>query len=71
MAKSKVEKMQVDYNGPDFQTLDERLQTAILDNLKAFGINEEVTAFVEHMSLDKEQRLYIKWLNDLKNYLTQ
>eukprot|EP00825_Cyclidium_porcatum_P017102 TRINITY_DN1992_c0_g3_i3.p1 TRINITY_DN1992_c0_g3~~TRINITY_DN1992_c0_g3_i3.p1 ORF type:complete len:280 (-),score=62.64 TRINITY_DN1992_c0_g3_i3:250-1089(-) len=71
LKKSRYDKLSVDYNGPEYQTLDERLQTALLDHLKSFGVNEEVTAFIEHLSLDKEQRLYIKWLGDIKKYLDQ
>ena len=35
-------------------SIKQRLQTALLDHLKSFGVNEEVTAFIEHLSLDKE-----------------
>ncbi|CAK59221.1 unnamed protein product (macronuclear) [Paramecium tetraurelia] len=58
-----------DYSGPDFITLDERLQLALVDYLKGFGINDELGAFIEHYSLDKEQRLYIQWLNSLTTFL--
>lgn len=57
------------YNGPDFNTLDERLQTSLVEYLKAVGVNEEVAAFIEHVSLDKEQRLYMKWLKDVQKFL--
>lgn len=57
------------YAGPDFSTLDERIQTAITEYLEGFGVNEHLAAFVECMSLDKDQRLYMKWLNDLKNFI--
>ncbi|CAD8104998.1 unnamed protein product [Paramecium sonneborni] len=58
-----------DYSGPDFITLDERLQQAMVDYLKGFGINNQLGAFIEHYSLDKEQRLYIKWLDSLQTFL--
>ncbi|CAK59588.1 unnamed protein product (macronuclear) [Paramecium tetraurelia] len=58
-----------DYSGPDFITLDERLQLALVDYLKTFGINDELGAFIEHYSLDKEQRLYIQWLDSLTTFL--
>lgn len=57
------------YAGPDFSTLDERIQTALTEYLEGFGINEHLGAFVECMSLDKDQRLYMSWLTNLKNFV--
>merc|ERR1719238_686517 len=57
------------YVGPDFSTLDERIQTSMTEYLEGFGINEHLCAFVECMSLDKDQRLYMNWLSDLKNFV--
>jgi len=57
------------YAGPDFSTLDERIQTALTEYLEGFGINEHLGAFVECMSLDKDQRLYMAWLTNLKNFV--
>ena len=68
----KVRKMQRfersmnEYNGPDFTTLDERIQTSLTEYLEGYGINEHLAAFVECMSLDKDQRLYMRWLNSVK-----
>lgn len=59
------------YAGPDFSTLDERIQTALTEYLEGFGINEHLAAFVECMSLDKDQRLYMKWLHDLKGFVNE
>lgn len=56
------------YAGPDFSTLDERIQTALTEYLEGFGVNEHLCAFVECMSLDKDQRLYMKWLSQLKDF---
>ena len=57
------------YAGPDFSTLDERIQTAISEYLDGFGVNEHLAAFVECMSLDKDQRLYMNWLSELKEFV--
>lgn len=57
------------YPGPDFSTLDERIQSSLSEYLDGFGINEHLAAFVECMSLDKDQRLYMSWLNDLKDFI--
>ena len=59
-----------EYRGPDFPTLDEKLQNALLEYLKTFGINEDLAIFVETFSADKEQRLYIDWLQKLKNFVS-
>ena len=58
-----------EYNGPDFTTLDERIQTSITEYLEGYGINEHLAAFVECMSLDKDQRLYMRWLSSLKTFV--
>jgi hypothetical protein len=58
------------YAGPDFSTLDERIQTSMTEYLQAFGVNEHLAAFVECMSLDKDQRLYMKWLGKLKDFVS-
>ena len=54
-----------EYNGPDFTTLDERIQTSLTEYLEGYGVDEHLAAFVEVMSLDKDQRLYMRWLNSL------
>jgi hypothetical protein len=59
------------YAGPDFSTLDERIQTALTEYLEGFGINEHLAAFVECMSLDKDQRLYMQWLSGLKDFINE
>ena len=58
-----------EYNGPDFTTLDERIQTSVSEYLEGYGVNEHLAAFVECMSLDKDQRLYMRWLSTLKNFI--
>lgn len=65
----KFERSLNEYNGPDFSTLDERIQTGLTEYLEGFGINEHLAAFVECMSLDKDQRLYMRWLNKLKGFI--
>jgi Uri superfamily endonuclease len=57
------------YAGPDFTTLDERLQTGLVEYLQAHGINEHLAAFVEVMSLDKDQRLYMNWLEEVHDFI--
>ena len=59
-----------EYRGPDFTTLDEKLQTAFIEYLKTHGINEDLAVFVETYSLDKEHRLYMEWLGKMKNFVS-
>ena len=66
----RLERQIRNYAGPDFSTLDERIQTALVEYLEGFGVNEHLGAFVECMSLDKDQRLYMSWLTDLKNFVS-
>ena len=65
----RLERQIKQYAGPDFSTLDERIQTALTEYLEGYGVNEHLGAFVECMSLDKDQRLYMNWLNNLKNFV--
>jgi len=53
----------------DFTLLDERLQTAMMEYLKSFGVNEDLALFVEHVSEDKDRRLYLQWLKDVSSFV--
>ena len=67
----RFERQMKEYAGPDFSTLDERIQTSISEYLEGFGVNEHLCAFVECMSLDKDQRLYMNWLSNLKDFINE
>ena len=69
MKMQRFERSLCEYNGPDFTTLDERIQTSMTEYLEGYGVNEHLAAFVECMSLDKDQRLYMRWLNSLKSFV--
>jgi len=66
---ARFERSMNEYNGPDFTTLDERIQTSLTEYLEGYGVNEHLAAFVECMSLDKDQRLYMRWLNSVKQFI--
>jgi hypothetical protein len=70
-AKNRFERQLKGYPGPDFSTLDERIQTGVTEYLEGFGVNEHMSAFVECMSLDKDQRLYMAWLANLKDFVNK
>ena len=57
------------YNGPEFSSLDERLQAGLNEFLQGHGVDEHLAAFVEVMSIDKDNRLYMQWLEDMKNFV--
>ena len=59
------------YQGPEFTTLDERIQTALTQYLEGYGVNEHLCSFVEIMSLDKDQRLYMAWLSKMQDFISQ
>ena len=58
------------YTGPAFNSLDERLQSEFTDFLTSVGINEELMSFMNVMSVDKDQRLYLKWLKNVQNFFS-
>jgi complement component 1 Q subcomponent-binding protein len=68
---SRFERSMNEYSGPDFTTLDERIQTSMTEYLEGYGINESLAAFVECMSLDKDQRLYMSWLSSVKQFISK
>ena len=59
-----------EYRGPDFTTLDDKLQNAFVEYLKTHGVNEDLAVFVETYSVDKEHRLYMEWLGRMKNFVS-
>ena len=59
-----------EYRGPDFTTLDDKLQTAFVEYLKTHGVNEDLAVFVDTYSMDKEHRLYMEWLGRMKNFIS-
>lgn len=71
LGQGRFERSMNEYNGPDFTTLDERIQTSVTEYLEGYGINEQLAAFVEVMSLDKDQRLYMRWLSSLQSFVSQ
>ena len=62
-------KMTDNYTGPEFNTLDERLQSEFSEFLSSIGINEELGSFMQVLSVDKDQRLYLGWLKNVKKFL--
>merc|ERR1711957_262385 len=58
-----------DYMGPDFQTLDEKLQEEFQNYFEGLGINGELASFVQVLTVDKDQRLYLNWLKNVNKFI--
>ena len=58
-----------DYMGPEFHTLDEKLQEEFQNYFESLGINAELASFIQVLTVDKDQRLYINWLKNINNFL--
>lgn len=37
--------------------------------MEGYGVNEHLAAFVECMSLDKDQQLYMRWLSSVQSFV--
>jgi complement component 1 Q subcomponent-binding protein len=59
-----------EYRGPEFNTLDDKLQACLVEYLESLGVDDELSVFLESYSLDKEQRLYMEWLSNIKQFLS-
>jgi len=57
------------YNGPEFEDLDDSLQQALDDWLASLGVNESLCDFIDAMSVDKEQREYMRWIGKLSSFV--
>jgi len=58
------------YTGPEFTSLDERLQSEFSDFFSSLGINEELMTFMNVLSVDKDQRLYLGWLKNVNKFIS-
>jgi len=68
--ESEAEKNNVSaYNGPEFEDLDDSLQQGLDDWLASLGVNETLCDFIDAMSVDKEQREYMRWIGKLSAFL--
>ena len=66
---SKLERPSHMYHGPDLDTLDEALVNSITEYFEGLGVNESVINFIENYSISSEHQFYVKWLNQLKEYV--
>ncbi|KAI4835679.1 mitochondrial acidic protein MAM33 [Plasmodium brasilianum] len=57
------------YNGPEFEDLDDSLQTSLDEWLANLGVDSELCDFIDSCSIDKEQREYMLWLQNISNFI--
>ncbi|CXI50455.1 mitochondrial acidic protein MAM33, putative [Plasmodium berghei] len=57
------------YNGPEFEDLDDSLQTSLDEWLANLGVDSELCDFIDSCSIDKEQREYMAWLQNISNFI--
>lgn len=58
-----------EYLGPVFDTLEEGVQDAVYNLLDEYGVNEDLAEFVEETSMLHEQKLYVKWMKNLSEFI--
>ncbi|KAF2121964.1 regulatory protein-like protein suaprga1 [Lophiotrema nucula] len=57
------------YTGPPFGNLDEDLQILLEKYLEERGINTRMALFIPDYIDHKEQKEYVRWLNNVKNFV--
>ncbi|KAH7907540.1 mitochondrial glycoprotein [Hygrophoropsis aurantiaca] len=57
------------YIGPQFDTLDVAVQEEFEKYLQERGINESLAMFIPEYSEYKEQKEYVRWLDNVKNFV--
>ncbi|KAL2336555.1 hypothetical protein Fmac_011001 [Flemingia macrophylla] len=60
---------QLAYEGPEFTDLDENLQKAFRKYLEIRGIKPSTTNFLQEYMFAKDNKEYLMWLKNLKNFV--
>ncbi|XP_027352856.1 uncharacterized protein At2g39795, mitochondrial-like [Abrus precatorius] len=60
---------QLAYEGPEFTDLDENLQKAFHKYLEIRGIKPSTTNFLQEYMFSKDNKEYLMWLKNLKNFI--
>lgn len=58
------------YGGPEFSELDEKLQQAFHDLLKARGLSPKIATYVLDYLTVKEHREYMRWLHNVETFFS-
>lgn len=57
------------YSGPDFEDLESSLQESMDEYLTEIGVTDEIYDFIDGSAIDKELREYMRWLENLKDFM--
>lgn len=57
------------YTGPEFEELDEELQSQFKAYLEERGVTADLGGYLLRLVHDKEQREYMYWLEQVKGFL--
>lgn len=57
------------FDGPDMSMLDDELSEALVKQLEAKGINEDLYMFLDDFMEVKESSEYLNWLEDVRNFI--
>ncbi|XVE97357.1 hypothetical protein REPUB_Repub03eG0012700 [Reevesia pubescens] len=57
------------YMGPDFRTMNGKLQNAVRDYLEVRGVNSELCVFLHEYMMNKDRIELIKWLGNVKSFV--
>ncbi len=60
------EKRNLEYLGPCFPNLGDKVQDGFTKLLESMGINEDVLEYIEKSAVEKEQKLYLRWIDNIK-----
>ncbi|XP_058203371.1 uncharacterized protein At2g39795, mitochondrial-like [Rhododendron vialii] len=59
------------YMGPNFWDLDKKLQSALLDFLKARGVNNDLSVFLHEFMTNKDRTELIRWLAKIMSFVLE
>eukprot|EP00252_Welwitschia_mirabilis_P010043 TRINITY_DN23091_c0_g1_i1.p1 TRINITY_DN23091_c0_g1~~TRINITY_DN23091_c0_g1_i1.p1 ORF type:complete len:266 (-),score=47.85 TRINITY_DN23091_c0_g1_i1:254-1051(-) len=57
------------YEGPDFHDLDDELQKSLHEYLQTRGINANMVNYMFKYMNHKDNKEYLRWLNNIKNFI--
>ena len=71
LVKSNEDEIATMYFGPSFENLEENIQNSFFEYLKVLGINKKLLSYIEYSSVDKDQRLYINWMQGMTEFIAE
>ncbi|XP_058069826.1 uncharacterized protein At2g39795, mitochondrial-like [Magnolia sinica] len=69
MKGQQVSDDQIAYEGPEFSDLDDNLQKAFYKYLEARGIKSSLTNSLQEYMVNKDNREYLRWLKNMKDFV--